>query len=203
MIRNILLGIGLCTTSLCFAQEFSSRIWHEGKIVTNDRDTLKGEVLYNIEANTLQLRVTKNQQFSFSSQKILFFEIYDRTVNNFRRFYAIPYKVSQDFKTPIFFEVLYEGSLTLLARERIEVRNDVTGSSYRGSRRLGLEVLEHTYFFVDKKGNIRKYVSGKKNDLFLILIKNQDKVRTFIKENRLRTDRMRDLVRITAFYNSI
>lgn len=202
MVRIIFILICIGLGNLVSAQDFSSRIWHEGRVVTSDRDTLKGKVMYNMESNSLLLMISKKRQISFSSKKVLFFEIYDGTVKNFRQFYAIPYKVSQDFKTPIFFEVLYEGALTLLARERIIIENDVSSVSYRGMR-SGHEALEYTYYFVDKKGNMQKYDSGKKNDLYPIFIKNREKVIQFIKSNKLHIDRLRDLVRITAFYNSI
>ena len=199
---GIVVTCSLVSTNLK-AQEFPSRVWHEGRMVTTEKDTLRGKVMYNMETNTIQLQVSKKMLKSFSSKNIFFFEIYDKGVENYRRFYSIPYKVSQNYKTPIFFEVLYEGALTLLVREKIVLKRDPYASSYGGSGSATMEKLVYTYYFVDKKGNMKEYNSGKRNDLLMLFDKNSDMVKKFIKTNSLRTDRMRDLVRITAFYNSL
>lgn len=183
-------------------QVFSSRVWHAGRIVLNEKDPVTGDIMYNMETNTVQLQVTDKILKSYSSKNVFFFEIYDKSVSNYRQFYSIPYNVSQNYKIPIFFELLYEGALTLLVRERIVFERS-SNFSYTGNMGQVLEKLAYTYYFVDKKGKIKKYSSGKKADLFLMFDKNSDQIREFVKTNRLRPDRMKDLVRITAFYNSL
>ncbi len=64
------------------------------------------------------------------------------------------------------------------------------------------EKLSFTYYFVDTQGNMEMY-NGKKNHLFEILEENSDQVKVYVKDNKLKTDEMRDIVRITAFYNSL
>ncbi len=193
----------LLTCLIVNAQDFSTRLWHEGRMVTFEKDTLRGQLKYNVEANTLQIQVSRNIVKSFSSNKVLFFEFYDKSVNNYRQFYSLPYRVSQDFKTPIFFEVLYEGALTLLVREKIVIRTNPNVRLQTRGLYSPIEQLVYTYYFVDKKGNMKEYRSGKKVDFYPIFIKNNDMVRKFVKKNHLRVDRLRDIVRVVAFYNSI
>jgi len=190
-------------TFSAYSQNFPSRVWHEGRAITTEKDTIRGDLMYNLESNTIQLQLRDNLLKSFSSKNIFFFEIYDKGVNNYRQFYSIPFTVSQDYKAPIFFEVLYEGALTLLVRERIVLERDPYAPAYNGTRGAARERLAYTYYFIDKKGNMKEYKSGKKNDLFLIFDRESDKIKKFVKTNKLRTDRMRDLVRIVAFYNSL
>lgn len=188
----------------CFngiAQRFSSEIFHEGFLVTSQKDTLKGDLRYDLETNVLTL-VKAGKTMSFSSQKIFYFEIFDKIVKNYRQFYSIPYNVNFDYKIPVFFEVVYEGKLSLLRREQIVVRSVNTSSVYWGGGNVRQTVIEYSYFFLDDRGKIT-FFTGKKKDLYRFMSKKQNEVRQFIKENRLETDRSSDLVRITAFYNSI
>ena len=185
------------------AQEFPSRIWHEGYLVTAKEDTVRGLVKYDMDTDIVQVIVNKDQVQTFSSKKILYFEIFDKTVNNYRQFYALPFQVKLDYKTQSLFEVLYEGPLTLLVKEKIIMVSDPYNQSYYNGPSLSREKLDYSYFFIDQKGKMNEYSTGKKNDLLDIMKENQNKVKNYIKSNHLKTDRMRDIVRITAFYNSL
>jgi len=183
-------------------QEFSSRTFHKGWLVSTDQDTVRGDVKYDMAANSVQVLLKKSKVNTYSSKKILFFEIYDELLKSYRQFYSIPYRVHSNYKVPILFEVLYEGPTSLLVREKIVVATDPYSQSYFNGPSKTHERLAFTYYFVDTKGNMTLY-NGKKNHLFEILHKNSGKVKDYIKSNKLKTDEMRDLVRITAFYNSL
>lgn len=195
----------LLTFYAASGQEFSSRLWHEGWLVTMSGDTLKGEIKYDMPTNAVQLLVTvKNQRkiLTYSSKKVMYFRIFDKLLKDYRQFYSIPYKIRSDYKAPVIFDVLYEGPMTLLTRERIVVENDPYQSFTYGAGVASIERLVFTYYFVDKSGKIVLYEGGK-GEIFEIFSKHEDKVREYIRENRLQVDEMRDLVRITAFYNSL
>lgn len=182
------------------AQQFSSEFWHDGFVVTAKGDTLRGQVKYDMETNVVLLQ---NANFkTLSSFQVFYFNIYDKLVENYRQFYSIPYRLKYDHETPVFFELLFEGPLSLLAREAIvqetvPIGNSVTRSSSVIRNKVALE-----FYFVDKDGDLAAY-SGKKSDLYDIMSQKERKVKEFIKSNSLKTDNARDLVRITAFYNSI
>jgi len=191
----------LCICSLtAVSQEFSSEVWHDGFIVTSDQDTLEGLVKYDMQANIVQ--VIQNQVVkTYSSHKVFYFEIYDKIVNSYRQFYSIPYNVNYNYKIPILFEVLYEGPLSLLSREAI-VQETVSNSSAYWGGSFVRDVVNYTFYFLDKEGNIQSY-TGKKADLLTIMSKHSRKVKDYIKQYKLKTDEVRDLIRVTAFYNSI
>lgn len=184
------------------AQRFSSEAWHKGFVVSTEQDTIRGLVKYNLETNIV-LVSRNNVVQTLSSQKVFYVQFVDQLTENYRQFYSIPYNVKPNYKVPILFELLYEGPLSLLAREKIEteiVNNGLVASPYGGSFRQ--TVLRYDFFFLDKKGDM-KYYTGRKQDLYLILVKNQSQVKNFVKKNKLDVTELRDLIRVTAFYNSI
>jgi hypothetical protein len=197
---KILLGLLLLGIT-AYAQEFPFQAWHEGKVVLMSGDTLNGLVKYNVEGNVVQYD-NKRQVKAFSSQKILFFEIFDQIFETYRQFYALPYHVQANYKTPILFEVLHEGTLTLLAREYVVEESIPVYSYYSRYAYSTRSRLAFDYFFLDREGHIEKYTL-KKNDLLEILKKKEPEIKQFIKKNNLKYDKREDLVRIVAYYNSL
>jgi len=187
--------------TVSLAQEFPSELWHEGKMVLLSGDVLRGKIKYNLDNDAVQINVN-NRINTFSARKILYFEIFDETVDRYRQFYALPYRIRPNYKVPLLFEVLYENTLTLLCREAIVQENIPQFNYYYGSRYSSRLRLVYEYYFLDKEGEIVRYTQ-KKEDLYSILTKNQDDLEQYIKKNSLRYDRQRDLVRITAYYNSL
>lgn len=200
MRKSLFIAVIILSTTGLSAQQFSSEFWHDGFVVTAKGDTLRGQVKYDMETNVVLLQ---NAQFkTLSSFQVFYFNIYDKLVENYRQFYSIPYRLKYDHETPVFFELLFEGPLSLLAREAIvqetvPLGNSVTRGSSVIRNKIALE-----FYFVDKDGDLAAY-SGKKSDLYNIMARKERKVKEFIKSNSLKTDNARDLVRITAFYNSI
>lgn len=183
------------------AQTFSSDVFHEGFMVTSEKDTIKGNLKYDLDANILTV-IHRGKTKSFSSHKVFYFEIFDTILNNYRQFYSIPYTVNFDYKIPVFFELAYEGKLSLLAREHIVSQTVNTSSAYWGGGTGTRLVVQYTFYFLDSKGNIT-YYSGRKKDLLTFMRRKQTDIKKFIKDNKLDTDEMADLVRITSFFNSI
>lgn len=183
------------------AQRFSSEVFHEGFLVTTDKDTISGNLRYDLDANILTV-VDRGKTKSFSSHKVFYFEIFDKILNNYRQFYSIPFNVNIDYKIPVFFELVYEGKISLLTREQLITQTINATSAYWGGGASSQLVIRYSYYFLDSNGNIT-FFNGKKKDLLFYMRKKQEDVRKFIKDNRLDTDEIPDLVRITAFYNSI
>lgn len=183
------------------SQTFSSDVFHKGFLVSTEKDTIKGDLKYDLDANILTV-VHRGKTKSFSSHKVFYFEIFDSILNNYRQFYSIPYTVNYDYKIPVFFELVYEGKLSLMAREHIISQTVNSSSAYWGGGNTTRLVIQYTFYFTNSKGEI-SYYSGRKKDLLTLMRKKQSAIKDFIKENKLDTDEMADLVRITAFYNSI
>ncbi|MEQ9467348.1 MAG: hypothetical protein RLN88_08040 [Ekhidna sp.] len=194
-IMLVCLGLGL------HAQQFSSEVFHEGFLVTTDKDTIKGSLKYDLDANTL-IVFNKGKTITFSSHKVFYFEIFDSILDNYRQFYSIPYTVNINYKIPVFFELVYEDKLSLLAREHIVSQTVNSSSAYWGGGNTTRLIIKYSFYFLDSEGKIT-YFSGKKKELLEFMRKKQSDVKKFMKDNKLDPDEMADLVRITAFFNSI
>lgn len=199
--RGILTIFLCCLLSLGWSQKFSSEVFHDGFLVSSEGDTVKGKLQYDMETNIVTLLI-RGKTKTFSSHKIFYFEINDAILNTYRQFYSIPSKVNYDYKIPILFELLYEGPLSLLTRESIVQQSQSSNSPYWGGSNYPRTVVEYSFFFLDTKGEIT-YFTGKKKDLLEIMLKKQTHIKRYMKDNRLESDDVRDLIRITAFYNSI
>ena len=183
-----------------FAQKFPSDLWHEGKIVLLEgADTLVGKVKYDLQQDLIQYTSSLKTIEAYSAKKVLFFEIFDVTVHRYRSFYALPFTTQSGYKAPVFFELLEEGKLTLLAREAIETKT-YSSIYYYGS--YSRQILVYRYFFLDESGMIAEF-TGNKKDLLELMGKKADAVEDYIKVNRLKLDEKFDFAQIVKYYNSL
>jgi hypothetical protein len=181
-----------------FSQTFPSELWHEGKLFLVNEEVYNGKIKYDLIKGIVQVDLDK-KVLTFSANSIFHFEIYDITSESYREFYVLPYGLLSSYKTPVIFEVLIEGNLTLLSREYVALENIQNPYSLGSYTK---EVLVYDYFFLDKSGEITKYTM-KKKDLYNIVYKRQKEVAEFMKANRLHHDKRNDLVRVIAFYNAL
>ncbi|NQW26536.1 MAG: hypothetical protein HQ474_01380 [Flammeovirgaceae bacterium] len=180
--------------------QFSSQEWHEGILVTLNQDTIRGDIKYDFGTNMITVIINESVM-AYSSYKVIYFEIFDKTYKTYREFYTLPYKQKGDYETPIIFELQYEGNLSLLSRERIVQESSNLNYSYIGPV-IVQPSLRYDFYLLSKEGKM-SYFNGSKKELLNILSKKRNDLQSFIKSNKLKTDELRDLVKIIAFYNSI
>ena len=207
MRKSLLFIFLIHLSAIGFTQDFPSELWHKGKLVLLSEDTIIGKIKYDLKNDLVQINI-RNVLQTYSSRKILYFEIFDETIESYRHFYALPYNVQQNYKVPLLFEVLYEGELSLLCREEIVTEsvpqyNSYPYSTYGNSPYSSSRTrLSYKYYFFDQRGGIQDY-NLKKSELYSFFKKHQQQVKQYIKKNNLKHDRMRDLVRVTAYYNAL
>ncbi len=189
----------LLSATYADAQRWPSEYWHEGKIVLLQGDTLRGSVKYDLLQNIVLLGRSGSTLDTYSSRKVLFFEIFDVTINRYRQFYTLPYAAAGTYETPIFFELLEDGKLTLLSRESIEYKTQSYGF-YGGT--YTRQVLVYQYFFLNEKGQLEEF-SGGKSELLSRMGRNAENVEKYMRANRLRVEDKYDFARIVAYYNSL
>jgi hypothetical protein len=182
---------------LSSAQRFPFEFWHDGRVFLESGDTLKGQIKYDLN-DLLQLK-HDNRLESFSARKVLSFEIFDNTYKRYRTFYSLPYSPSGGYKSPVFFESVAEGKITVLSRERIEYRSYSTPYGFGSySSRM---VLVDNYFILKENGDIEPF-SGRKNDWYDLMASHENQVHDFVKENRLDFEKKYQLKQIIEYYNS-
>ena len=179
--------------------QFASQMWHEGKIVLVDGDTLRGLVKYDFSQNLVQYVVNNKQAEVYTARKVLFVEIFDETVRRYRRFFVLPYENESNYKIPMFFELLEEGRMTLLSRDMLEYKTYNSYYAYGGISKL---VEISYYYFMKDDGSIEVFRGGK-NDLMAMMGNHRRNVEKYAKTNRLDFDDKFDVARIVAYYNSL
>ncbi|MEO0555466.1 MAG: hypothetical protein AAF149_19825 [Bacteroidota bacterium] len=184
------------------AQTFPNEIWHEGKAVLLEGDTLSGWIKYDMHKDIVQHRYsTEGTITTVTPRSLAFFEIFDKTANQYRQFYVLPYNVRANYKAPIIFELVFQGkALTLLNREKVEYQ--VTSYPYAVSGTYSRLVLVFTHYFLWPDGHIEEF-SGNKKDLLWKMKKKSSQMKKFLKVNRIKTDRRSDLVKAVSYYNSL
>ena len=193
--------------SLLAQNHFPSQLWYKGNIYGIDGQTYAGLVNYDLENNFVQLQTETIS--TFTAYNVSHFEIHNETNDGVRSFYSIPYSLNGENETPVFFEVLTEGSdITLLCREYIATFYENTGTKgvigmnpSNGPKTKTEYRLAFDYYFL-KNGSIEKYSLNKK-DLFTMLPGYDDEILLFMRKNRLDHDKRGDLLRITAYYNEL
>lgn len=197
--RVVFLAIVIVVSQAASAQQYAFELWHDGKIVLETGDTLRGHLKYDLQNDLLQYEVN-NRFESYTARKVLFFEIFDATIKNYRQFYSLPYSSGGSYKAPIFFELLAEGKLTALARERLEFRTYNSGFYYNNT--YTRMVLVNKFYLLKENGIIEEFL-GNKSDWLDMMGNRAEDVGKFAKSNRLDFEKSQDLGKIVSYYNSL
>jgi len=196
---QILIGLMLATVQVSVAQQWPFEFWHDGKIILESGDTLKGLVKYDLQQDVVQYDNQRGSVEAFTPRKVLIFEIFDLSSNRYRYFYSLPFAALGNYRTPVFFELLAEGKMTLLSREALEYRTFSSPYYYGSYTRL---ILVYKFYLMEENGNIKEFV-GKKNDLLSLMGRQSKDVDSYIKQYKLKLEQPEDFARIVVYYNSL
>jgi len=191
-----------------YSQNFPMDLWHTGMLITNDGDTISGNLKYDFDNQSLQLDDGETIR-AFNVNNLFFFEIYDETIRDKRQFYSLMYEVGYNYRVPSLFEVVIEGKLSLLLKEKIiaESSPNYYPSYYTYSLLPSYNhysKLEYDYYFLNNEGEILKFKSkGKKKQLLSLMSDNYEKIKFFLSSNKINLSKMKDLVKVVEFYNNI
>src|ERR1700741_2968909 len=101
MKRSFLIVSFLLTVIAARAQQWPFELWHDGKIVLLEGDTLKGKIKYDLQQDLVQFTYNDQRIEAFTARKVLFFEIFDTTVGKYRQFFALPYSATSNYRAPV------------------------------------------------------------------------------------------------------
>ncbi|MCE2997651.1 MAG: hypothetical protein ACK5RG_09755 [Cyclobacteriaceae bacterium] len=199
MRKIFLISAFIISSQVVLGQQFAFELWHEGKLVLETSDTLRGLVKYDQQSDIIQIKI-KGQLQSYTARKVLFVEIFDAGAKRYRQFYSLPFSANNTYKTPIFFELICEGKITVLCREKLEYRTVSSPYYYYGTTtRL---VLVNTYFLLKPDGTISEF-EGRKADWLRLMDDREREVKGFVKDNKLDFDQKYELARIIEYYNTL
>lgn len=195
-------------TFFCFAllifplsakAQWAFELWHEGKIILSTGDTLRGQVKYDLQQDIIQYTDKRGTVEALSARKVLLCEIFDKTEGQYRQFYSLPYTATSGYRTPVFFELIAEGKLTVLCREKLE-NQTTTSPYYYGS--FSRTVLVYKYYMLKENGDIVDF-STRKNDFLQLMGRHADMMNGYMKDNKLQLDDKKELAQIINYYNSL
>ncbi len=193
-----------------FSQEFPSDIWHNGLLVTNSGDTIEGDLKYDFESQSIQLDDGETLK-AFNVNNLFFFEIYDKTIRDYRQFYSLMYEVGYEYSVPVLFEMMIEGKISLLLRERIVAESNQSyfpsyysyGVMPAFSNNYGyVNKVKYDYFFLTDDGKIHRF-KGKKKEILALMNDKYSLMKEYISKNKISLKKMSDLARVVNYYNLI
>jgi hypothetical protein len=181
--------------------QIPSEMWHDGEFDTENGETLKGRIKYDLKTENIQF-VYGNILKSFSSDNIEAFQIIDATTNRVRNFYSLPFKKENNYSKKHFFELLYDGSTSLLTREKLVERFRNIGNPYSpfGSSTVRYISIEYDYFLIDEAGEITQLESTKPREVVQYFKNHREKLKEFIERNKLKLERNEDMIALVEYY---
>lgn len=176
--------------------KFSKDFWHGGELDTKSGETLRGTLQYNIEENTVVIRIGDGTTRSFTPNTADAFQFTDALTGQQRIFYALPYAAPKmrGYAQPIFFELLSEGEWNLLCQEKLENRYNSYYDPYLlMPRSYAVTVLVFQYFLMDRQGNIQP-LSATIDGLQAAFPQQADALKDWVKDQKLDLTRREDMV---------
>jgi len=197
--KHLFLFLFLGFTYPLLAQQFSKDFWHKGEIYTFSGQTIEGDIMYDLEKQSVQLRLQNGTIQSLSSQKLEAFQFFDALEARQRIFYTLPYSENNNYSKPMFFELLSEGKVNLLTREFIRQRS-VPDMFYGGWMRTVYSIEDAFFVLSDEKVTA---FDGEKQSLKELMKNKWTEIERFMKEKRLGTQKRSELIQLFNFYNSL
>ncbi|MBO3697874.1 hypothetical protein [Roseivirga sp. E12] len=208
-LTTILVFSALSVQAQRFGFQFPSEMWHSGEVVLSDGNTVRGIIKYDISGDVIQVDQDKKIQ-TFAASQIQQFKIFQEDIARFRLFFSIPFLNKNGYRRPSFFELIFEGETSLLAREMILVTTRPPRDPYfSGGRRYNpygltsnVRVLDHELYLMNNKGKITQLTKKRKDVIYSFDDKYSD-LKKIIKSNRLKMNSIDDIATLVAEYNKL
>lgn len=214
VLKKILIVVLFFSGCALYSQELPNEKWYKGEVTLRGGATKTGLIKYDLKANSIQYSTDGTIQ-TFHATQFYTFTILLVEQRLRRDFYVLPYEGNTGFARPTIFELLTEGAYSLLAREYMARTIKGAGASYG----YGLETipepdhqlsratptvkyLDYNLFLADSDGNVTP-LKAKKSDVIDRFGKHKDKIKHYIKQQRLNVKDLVDLVKVVEYYNEL
>lgn len=208
-IVGFLLFCAVSVNAQSFRFQFPSEMWHLGDVILTDGNKLEGTIKYDIPGDVIQVDVNDKIQ-TFAASQVQQFRIFQESIARYRTFYTIPFLNENGYRRPSFFELIFEGGTSLLAREMILVTTRPPRDAYfSGGRRYNpygsgqsVRYLDHELFLVNGDGKITR-LNKKRKDIIYSFDDKYSELKKIIKSNRLKMNNIDDVAILVAEYNKL
>ncbi|MEM9325147.1 MAG: hypothetical protein AAGA85_05815 [Bacteroidota bacterium] len=195
MKKAVFMMVALWMAIVTYAQNpTDEERWYDGFLVTTSQDTIRGELSYNMVTNMVKVR-QEDRMRVFTSFQTFHYKLYDEPARRWRKFYSVAFPLKTNHETPILFELLAEGKLSLMARERW----------CHSRKNIKLEengYIRKDYYFIDRAGAIA-HPRRSRSGLLALMEDRKSDLTVFIRDNHLDLSNERDLRILTTHYNKI
>ena len=179
----------------------SPYLWEEfvpGALTVRDGTRIEGlKIRYDIYADQMQF-ILKSDTASINRPMALrSLELKDK------KFIYEVYQVSENVVSAGYFELLIDGSLSLLLRRELKLEYDVYVPHYGGgggTKEFKLK-KDDSFYTITGKSTARKIYNRK--DFLNAITQHHDKVRSYMKENRISVRKQKDLEELVNYYNTL
>jgi hypothetical protein len=182
------------------AQKNPHQEWNEGFILLLDETEYSGKIRFDLQNNTVQVAF-QGKMLSFGAAKVEYFEFFDAEKKTNRIFYSLPFAQKNTYEALIFFELMVEGKLTLLNREKL-VEKIVSRPFTFGFP--GTSYVEYywvdEFYLLDENGKVKSFDPEKENVFDQFSASTPD-VRLFIEANKNAVRDRYELMRVITEYN--
>lgn len=178
-------SLALCF--LLFAVTVTAQeIWNTGTVVLANGKVIQGETAVKLDCHAVLFR-RGEEVMALPAHKILSVSFFDSFEESLRKYVSLQMAVGALTKYELF-EVLVEGSVSILRREQI------------GWSSVNLDFIDFDYFVLHDNHLLPLHKFRK--DVYPDLAANESlELRKFVKENRLSPNKLLDIVKIANHYN--
>jgi hypothetical protein len=174
-------------------------LWHHGEVVLVNGDTLTGLVKYNLAKNIVEFgKGDTRRPDIFIAARVVSFKVQDVSSNRIRKFFTLPYAVSSNYETMVFFELLVDGEITILSREFLRMIAASPTPAYPEAART---VLGYKFFLLDNAGIVE--IDDLEKKLIGYFGEKAKQVEDYVRDEQLTFEKDGDVQKIISFYNSL
>ncbi|OEK00444.1 hypothetical protein BFP97_02480 [Roseivirga sp. 4D4] len=201
---------------------YSADKWHEGTVTLFDEGSVEGVIKYDFVHDAVQVK-TGQVIKTFAASQVEKFKIIEQDTDRNRTFYTYLLPTKNEYARPGFFELLVEGEVNLLMRERILVsavpsrkrqyrgkhRFDLDGNRNKSVRRsitedriVNRRSLERELYVISEEGEVKLLKKNRRNVLSFFR-ERYSEVKGIMKRRRLKLDRTGDIAVLFHEYNQL
>lgn len=190
------------------SQDLSVEQWHKAELKLNDKTVLNGDFNYDLAEEKVQIKLEGRVE-TYNASQIEHCVFYDDSIDLLRLMVALPYAEKTGYKRPKLFEVIVKGKMTLLVREYVKTEFNGRTSGRLTKDRFGnmmndgnhIMNLDFNFFFAREDGEIRAAKPTQKS-VISQFSSNQTDLKKYAKKNKLKMERLEDVVQLVEYYNS-
>ncbi len=187
----LLLSIILAGFTFTHAQPTGSK-WSAGQVTFSSGAWQTGTLQYNPDLGLLELSDNGGIQ-TLPAQKVAAFSVFDTHEGRHRTFVTRPFSYRRGVALPTYFELVVDGRVQLLARERTQRSTLLRRLIGQGS---------NDYFLAYPEGDIIPY-RGRLDQLYYLLDDHRPEVEFFVNRVNWYKHEEKPIAELVRFYNSL